>query len=342
MVLLFHAYARWADIYPFGSRFTGVPVFAYGMLGVQLFFMISGFVILMTLEKCSGFLSFMLKRWLRLFPAMLICSIFIFITAGYFPERPAGQPVLRDMLPGLSFIEPYVWSKLLHAPQGALEGVFWSLYIEVKFYVLFGLMYFVLGSRAALTGLALLFFASVLSGLLLPVDGAAQSRMVSLASTLLYWSGAQHFGWFAAGALYFRYFKHGKKWDLGLAVVLTCCAALAYGKGVEEVVAALVVVALFSLAITAGLAQKLCASPVLVWLGVISYPLYLLHENLMVAMIIQIGRVAPWLPAILIPLIPILIVMALAALVAQLAEPWLRQRLRGVIARVMPAPRTSS
>ncbi|HTD03593.1 acyltransferase [Undibacterium sp.] len=340
MVILFHAYVRWAGLYPYGSQFADVPMFAYGMLGVQLFFIISGFVILMTLEKCATFLSFMLKRWLRLFPAMLICSLFIFLTASFFWERPAGPPIFRDMLPGLSFVEPYVWGKVLGSPQGALEGAFWSLYVEVKFYVLFGLLYFTLGGRKAILALTLLFFASALISLMPQMGMSIPQRLLSLAATLLYWSGAEYYGWFAAGALYFWSYQKKNGVSLVLAVAIACIAATVRGTGIADTVAALVIVLIFTAAIVSQQAQRMFRMSVLAWIGLISYPLYLLHENLMVAMIIKIGKFAPWMPSVLMPVLPVVIVIALAALVAQVAEPWLRQVLRAGMARIAPRSRT--
>ena len=335
MVVLFHAYARWLDLYPYGSKFAGIPVFAYGMLGVQLFFIISGFVIFMTLEKCANFLTFMLKRWLRLFPAMLICSLFIFATASLFAERPAGMPVLRDLLPGFSFVEPYVWSKLLGSPQGALEGVFWSLYIEVKFYVLFGLMYFVLGGRKAIIGLVLLFFASAMGSVATQL-GMPPQGMLDRVASLLYWSGAEHYGWFAAGVLYYLAFKQKSRRMLGLAITMACVAALVREGAAADKFAALLVVLVFTAAIVSDQMQRFFNLRVLAWIGLISYPLYLLHENMMVAMIIKTGKYAPWMPHLLMPVLPIALVVCLAALVALVAEPWLRQLLRATLARVAP------
>ena len=50
LVLLFHAFARWPDLVPYGDQYQSVPLFRVGFIGVNLFFIISGFVILMTLE----------------------------------------------------------------------------------------------------------------------------------------------------------------------------------------------------------------------------------------------------------------------------------------------------
>ncbi len=160
LVLLFHAYARWPQIVPFGDRFAGFPLFKYGWLGVELFFMISGFVILMTLEKCASFSEFIGRRWLQLFPAMLLCSLLVFYTESLFPARPAGISSYRDLIPGLTFAESGIWARVLGSPQGVLEGAFWSLFVEVKFYIIFGALYFFLGRKAALIGLGLIFIIS--------------------------------------------------------------------------------------------------------------------------------------------------------------------------------------
>jgi peptidoglycan/LPS O-acetylase OafA/YrhL len=118
LVFFFHAFVRWPDLVPYGHAYSNI--FQYGLFGVRLFFMISGFVILLTLEKRTGFVDFMLRRWLRLFPAMLIASIVLFATAPLFPERPGGMPTLRDLIPGLTLIDPVVW--LLHFDELSPRG----------------------------------------------------------------------------------------------------------------------------------------------------------------------------------------------------------------------------
>jgi len=96
LVVGFHAFSRWPELMPFGDNFQNFPIFQYGWLGVQLFFLISGYVITMTLERSSDLKKYLLKRWIRLFPAMAICSAIIFITAAFITERPAGMPAAVD------------------------------------------------------------------------------------------------------------------------------------------------------------------------------------------------------------------------------------------------------
>ena len=142
LVVLYHAYTRWGVILPYKNKFSEIFVFKYGYLGVELFFLISGFVILMSLEKCSSFPQFIYKRWVRLFPGMLVATIIIFFSASFFIERPLGIPKSESIISGLLFVEPS-WINLLFGTHlSSLEGSFWSLFVEFKFYVLFGLAYF--------------------------------------------------------------------------------------------------------------------------------------------------------------------------------------------------------
>ena len=57
----YHAYSRWLEILPYSSGQMNI-IFNYGWLGVHLFFLISGFVIFLTLDKSSNFITFMFKR----------------------------------------------------------------------------------------------------------------------------------------------------------------------------------------------------------------------------------------------------------------------------------------
>src|SRR5215469_13528545 len=81
LVLLYHYFARWTyplsgdSLYPYGGYFAGWWIAKYGYYGVELFFAISGFVITLTLERCSSFYEFAVRRFARLWPAMPICSV---------------------------------------------------------------------------------------------------------------------------------------------------------------------------------------------------------------------------------------------------------------------------
>ena len=58
--------------------------FFHGDLGVNLFFLISGFVIFNSLNRSLNFLIFIKKRYFRLFPSMLFASLFFFFLYSRF------------------------------------------------------------------------------------------------------------------------------------------------------------------------------------------------------------------------------------------------------------------
>ncbi|WP_443054607.1 acyltransferase family protein [Streptomyces sp. NBC_00334] len=105
-------------------------LFAYGCLGVQVFFVISGFVICM-----SGWgrplRSFFASRAARLLPAywaavILVTVVFALPAVAWSTVSPS------DGLVNLT---------LLHEPLGAdrVLGVDWTLWVEIRFYALFAL-----------------------------------------------------------------------------------------------------------------------------------------------------------------------------------------------------------
>lgn len=330
LVVLYHAFKRWPEFYPYGSRFVDSPVLAQGIVGVFLFFMISGYVIFMTLDRAPSFGVFFAHRWLRLWPAMLIASLLVFGTAVLF-HRPHGMPALRDLVPGLTFVRPSWWAPVLGSSVTDLEGSFWSLYVEMKFYVIVGAVYFLAGPRAALIVL--------IGGFLLPIamHAIAGATMLDRAALML---SSQFWGWFAAGALYYR--ANGRRGHLLLALLISMVAAwqsdltmLQSDIGIK--LASVAVALFFGLAMLSKRLQAVLSSPFLLFSGAVSYPLYLIHENAMVSMIGTVGRAAPWLPSVLVPVLPIAVLVLVAWLISDRGEPALRAFIRKQFALPKPA-----
>jgi len=103
------------------------PVAKYGYLGVQLFFLISGFVILMTASS-GGARSFVVSRIVRLYPAFWVCCTITFIVTIFIGE-PQYSIKIWQYLINMSML-----SGFLNVP--AVDGAYWSLFIEIQFYAL--------------------------------------------------------------------------------------------------------------------------------------------------------------------------------------------------------------
>ena len=328
LVVLFHAYVPRTEYYPYGDAYVDIPIINLGWLGVQLFFLVSGFVIFMTLDKTDSFGVFIYKRWLRLFPAMLIASVFIYATALIFYERPNGiPPNLLSLLPGLTFTLPSWWSKLLGVDVQPLEMVVWSLYVEFKFYVIAGATYFIFGRKFLIPVLVALYT------LWLTVYGLSTVIESNLLSTIKSANSAldlKHFGWFAAGSMFYIYYQNKtEKWFYSGIVMMVASASTvrldALGFDLEIFTGALLISALFATSLKSSLLQSALQNKLLIFLGFISYPLYLIHENMMISLTIKIADIAPWLHPFLTPYPAIVFLLAVAYVISNNLEAGVRQ-----------------
>jgi len=326
-VVLYHAYVKWPDHVPYGDQFANIPGLRQGFLGVHLFFMISGFVILMTLEKCKNFLEFITRRWLRLFPAMLVATILIFATAPLLPERPEGVVRLRDVVPGLIFIEP-TW---IHTNM--LDVSFWSLFVEVKYYFIFGTMYFIFGTKRAITGLFILFCIWLMAASVVQLSSTPPAFFILLANiTKTEGLSFNEFGWFAAGSLAYLYFTSKNRNYLFLGAVTGVIAASTVALTSSAISRPAFIIPVFFLAAVyfEGL-EKFLANKFLIFIGFISYPLYLIHNNIMIALTVKMGKHFTFIPAGLLPVIPILVLVFVSYFIAKILEPAIRKRLNSYL-----------
>lgn len=151
-VMLYHYFAAYTvqvtatDFYPYHDRFAHFYLFRYGYLGVQCFFIISGFVIFMTLEKTSTIKQFVVKRFLRLWPTLLICSLVSFATLHILPYKWL-PPNFAAFLPSLTITQPYLWNRFFNIGTYFIDGVEWTLVVEISFYAISSCLYFINKAR---------------------------------------------------------------------------------------------------------------------------------------------------------------------------------------------------
>lgn len=119
-------------------------IFNFGSRGVQVFFIISGMVIPLSMitlgYKYSAFKVFILKRFIRIEPPYLVSVAIgvIFLYARNF-LLPAGTaditPSLRDILLHIGYLIPFV--------DGAkwVNTVYWTLSVEFQYYLYLALIF---------------------------------------------------------------------------------------------------------------------------------------------------------------------------------------------------------
>jgi peptidoglycan/LPS O-acetylase OafA/YrhL len=326
-VVLYHCYSRWPNV---PNLYT--PIFSRGFMGVQLFFLLSGFLIFMSLETSSSLLNFAYRRWLRLFPAMVVASWLIVVTSPYLYNRVEGLPGSWDSLPGLLFMDPHWLRDYFHLNvTGPLEGDFWTLFTEVKFYVLFGSAFFLIGRRAVFV-LAALSAAGLIIYLLqargLSFNSGWFSRVALATCDEL---NCRCYGWFAAGAFFYLYFESRERRDLAASIG---CAAIgvAANAGIgawEDVGFFTAVYVVFVTPFFWDKAKRFFSRRECTFFGFISYPLYLIHENASWAIVRRLNDAFPGIPYRLVPVVPIILACAIAWLIAAFMEPMGRQAFAG-------------
>ena len=315
-VIFFHAYSRWNHIEPWVANDFTKNLFGSGWLGVDLFFIISGFVIYWTLDKCPGFYQFAVKRWLRLFPAMLLGSLFIYLTGFFIPDRPLGPPLLSDLIPGLTFIEPYVWKKLIGADFRSLDEAFWSLYVEVKFYFIAALSYYVMRDKKAV-GISLLYLTYLL--FLAANFLFKEVPLVLFALSVFTFIGVQYHGWFLVGIFFFRFWRSGVSSNAVFSLIFGCLAVIetTTDKGCEVFLHATLVLVVFWLSFFCKHFSRAMSGRLITWLGFVSYPLYLVHQNFVTGLAIELFRLYDGLWVSLYPLLPLILILCVSVVLAK-------------------------
>jgi peptidoglycan/LPS O-acetylase OafA/YrhL len=148
MVITFHFFSRWTTLYPYHNIYD---FFGYGKFGVHFFFMISGFVIFFTLEKTLAFKQFWINRFIRLFPSMLFASVLTYLFFTLFDTYllfPTSHS-FKNIIVSLTFVQPDLISSLTRYQFDLdyISGSYWSLWVEIQFYLLASLLYFLCSKR---------------------------------------------------------------------------------------------------------------------------------------------------------------------------------------------------
>lgn len=319
-VVMFHYMAltgRWPEPDSRARFPLAYPVAAYGWLGVQLFFLISGFVICMS-SWGKPLQSFFVSRVVRLYPAYWFAVIATTVVLAANPHGLSPQPV-ADVITNLTMFQE---------PMGvqSVDSVYWTLFAELRFYLLFAVV-----AWRGLTYRRVLFFCcawAVASALANQSDDGTL-RMIIMPDNSWY---------FIAGVAFYLMYRFRPNLML-TGIVLFCLAASLPGAHstwahARERLAHPVPYwpVVVGLAACFGV-MGLVATGKLSWIqwrwlpyaGALTYPLYLLHEYIGWEII---GSLSPHVKPV--PLVSGVIVLMLVAswLVHRYVERPLGKRLK--------------
>lgn len=258
-------------------------VFLLGTAGVDLFFMISGFVILLSIQKVFSAKQFIINRFSRLYPTYwtVVSFTFLLIIAEFVFGLPDGHIDLVQYLINLTMFQYYFGII-------DLDGPYWTMIIEMLFYLFMLVLY---------RFKWLNYFTSI--GLLLSLTTALLCTFfyeVFCMEAVIYWFPLLPFiPLFIAGSLFYKlYMNPNKMWDVYLCifVLLLCQIALFPYAGRSHYYISIqqygLLLSFFFLLFILFVHGKLkwIVNPVSLFFGKISFALYLIHQHISIILIL--------------------------------------------------------
>jgi peptidoglycan/LPS O-acetylase OafA/YrhL len=297
--MLFHAF--------FCAPFLGTPldwVLSAGYMGVEVFFVLSGFVLAHNYAQTDwtprSYFSYLRKRFARIYPVhafVLVVFVIVVPLVALTGQRLLSPNATRLIDLVKAFLLVHAWEPVSRFPW---NGPSWTISAEWVAYLFFPLVAFgvvrIRSAAAAILLAAGLYAAYALWYRYPDLElglGIAR-RMPRLAVN------------FCAGVLLWRVFSLTRRTSIDSTIATFALILLIVGSGASNmlakadiahqrfaVVAALVV---FFLARSGGGAARFLSTPTMVYLGRISYSLYLVHILFMYLSDIAIRNFGmPWL-----------------------------------------------
>jgi peptidoglycan/LPS O-acetylase OafA/YrhL len=333
--------AIFADRLADSTRDLTAPVTHFGWIGVEIFFVISGFVIAYSTQGATT-ASFVEGRILRLVPSVWICAPVTAIIYMAALHKTAGE-LVPELLRSLTFFPMF----------SQIDGVYWTLGIEVSFYALVVILFVNnsvdrIGTMAAWLGItSLLFWVFIYVGLAL-----TEATSEQLANFRPWVFKIESFRPFQLLLL-----QHGCFFALGIYFWMLLVKKVTLRR--LCFIAVLVAACLLEILAQNGIIERASQQPlsptpaIIVWLlsmaffiisvvfnnrlrrlsprfsrlsrsfGIMTYPLYLIHNPIGVAVILALKTFAG------VPDVPALLLGALVAIIsASIISIWIEPSLR--------------
>ncbi|EHU3929947.1 acyltransferase [Salmonella enterica] len=117
-------------------------LFSHGIIGVDIFFIISGFIMVYTtchyMREKASLVRFLLNRAIRIIPLYYICLVIAFLLEGamstfHYPDK------VQNILSALTFTLYKTSTSPLYIDEGGTYNIRWTLNYEIYFYLVFAL-----------------------------------------------------------------------------------------------------------------------------------------------------------------------------------------------------------
>jgi len=316
-----------------------------GWVGVEIFFVISGFVIMGSANSAAP-VAFIERRFARLYPAALVCAVISFAAL-----RPFEQAALAQRLSVSASLGALAHSMLL-LPGQALVSALWTLPIELAFYaaILLALIFGQIHRVTAFGGLLILWSGLYVIPFALTEYHVSPLHVGPLGYGVYNLSLLRHGSFFGVGMLIWQIMnRRPRRVDLAMLAggIIVCWVEIvarsvelksqyAYPVDVSGLMGG--AVATFTLAVFAiwffsrindGVTLTQTAKRALRRIGLTTYPLYLMHEavgGVAYGLLRQSGEGQG-----LALLAGLLLSLLVSLIVVEVMEPWVRGRMLAVI-----------
>jgi peptidoglycan/LPS O-acetylase OafA/YrhL len=252
--------------------------FQYGYLGVDMFFIISGFVITLSI-KSRSLTDFCISRITRLYPSYWLgITITSLIIALY--GAPVFHVNLKQILLNLTMFQNYI-------NVDSVDGVYWSLFVEMKFYIFIIGAYLILNRIKEIDLNYLIYSWLLLAIVYVPLRESLPFKVLNY-FLILNWSS-----YFIAGMIFYQIYKSGA--SVKYFALLCICVSISIFHAIDRIdfleshykvqfspwyiSAFIIVFYVLMLLISVGKLSSI-NSPKLIKMGLLTYPLYLIHQNI--------------------------------------------------------------
>ena len=277
-------------IYHAHLTFNGILLFQGGFLGVDIFFVLSGFLITgILIDKSPTLFAFYKSRIDRIYPALLLMLLLSCIFAFIF-LIPSDLLNFREQLKGaVAFYSNYIFmfedSYVADSSQYKVLLHTWSLGIEWQYYLAFPFIIYAIKR----------FFSSQFEQvliLLFAISFFYSLYLMQINNTFAFYSTFSRVWELFAGGIVFLISKHLKDGKVdnflsafGLVIIIYC---LIFFKDTDAHPGFISLIAVFGTTLFIlftkedSLIYKLSTLKISIFFGVISYSLYLYHQPILV------------------------------------------------------------
>jgi peptidoglycan/LPS O-acetylase OafA/YrhL len=222
-VMVFHVL-----VLPDIAEFTAVGRHIPSLLGVQGFFVVSGFLVTMSYEATNSLRDYALKRARRILPAYVgvvlisavgLSALSTLSVAAYFTDVAFWKHVASNLL-FMNFLAPDLPGVFGNHLSSAVDGSLWTIKIEVVFYCMVPFIVYFARRWGPMRVLSVLFVASI--AWRIGFELVSQRTGIPFYGKLAIQAPGQ-LSFFVVGALFYYLLKEGQRppsaWMAAVAVL---------------------------------------------------------------------------------------------------------------------------